>query len=117
VTLVVRQYTSGATSLFDSCTKLSGMCKLPSSITSANYMFYGCTSLASIDTQLLRMLQDASNMFYGCTSLASIDTTAFTNVTNASSMFNGCTSLASIDTAAFTNVTMQASMFSMVVHR
>src|SRR5574344_2045706 len=106
------QYTSGATSLFSSCTKLSGMCKLPASITDASSMFQGCTSLASIDTSAFTNVTDASQMFSNCTSLASITgTAAFTNVTNASGMFFSCTSLASIDTAAFTNVTNANGMF------
>src|SRR5574344_506860 len=73
-------YTANSTNLFNSCTKLSGMCKLPASIT------------------------DASSMFQNWSKLASIDTAAFTKVTSAGDMFKGCTSVASINTAAFTSV-------------
>src|SRR5574344_438248 len=71
------KYTSGATGLFSSCTKLSGMCKLPASITNVSKMFSGCSKLASIDTTAFTKVTSASSMFYNCTSLASIDTTAF----------------------------------------
>ena len=94
-----------------SCTRLSGMGKLPVITTSGRYMFSGCSSLASIDTTAFTNVTGASSMFWNCTSLASIDTTAFTNVTGASFMFSGCSSLASIDTTAFTNVTGAGSMF------
>src|SRR5574344_1665141 len=94
------------------CTRLSGMGKLPTITTSGYQMFYGCTSLASIDASAFTNVTDASFMFNNCTSLASITgTAAFTNVTNASYMFQGCTSLASIDTTAFTNVTNAICMF------
>src|SRR5574344_193633 len=43
-------YTTNSTNLFNGCTKLSGMCKLPSSITNAFRMFQNCTGLTSIDT-------------------------------------------------------------------
>src|SRR5574344_2021970 len=105
------EYTTNATNLFNGCTKLAGMCKLPSSITDAYSMFGGCIGLASIDTTTFINVTTTSNMFNGCNMLASVDTTAFANVTNASEMFSGCTVLASIDTAAFTNATNASSMF------
>src|SRR5574344_1962378 len=91
------EYTTNATNLFNGCTKLAGMCKLPSSITDAYSMFGGCIRLASIDTTAFVNVTNASEMFSGCTVLASIDTAAFTNATNASSMFYRCTGLTSID--------------------
>src|SRR5574344_909919 len=94
------------------CTRLSGMGKLPTITTSGYQMFYGCTSLASIDASAFTNVTDASFMFNNCTSLASITgTAAFTNVTNASYMFQGWTSFASIDTTTFTNVTDASFMF------
>src|SRR5574344_1498785 len=89
-------YTANSNSLFYNCTKLSGMCKLPSSITNAIGMFQNCTGLTSIDASGFTNVTSANGMFNGCTGLTSIDTTAFTNVTNADYMFNGCTSLKSI---------------------
>src|SRR5574344_156369 len=128
-------YTANSTYLFNGCTKLSGMCKLPSSITNASkmfanctgltsidtsgftnvtntgYMFTGCTNLTSIDTSTFTKVTSAYCMFWGCTNLKSIDTSGFTNVTNADYMFQNCTGLTSIDTTAFTNVTNANNMF------
>src|SRR5574344_592691 len=104
-------YTADSNSLFYNCTKLSGMCKLPSSITNAFRMFSGCTGLMNIDTSGFTNVTSASSMFYNCAGLTSIDTTAFTNVTNASNMFYKCTGLTNIDTSVFTNVTDASSMF------
>src|SRR5574344_1188553 len=104
-------YTANSTSLFNNCTKLSGMCKLPSSITSASNMFIGCTGLTSIDTSGFTKVTNAYSMFSDCTSLTSIDTTGFTNVTNADGMFADCTGLTSIDTSAFKNLTSASGMF------
>src|SRR5574344_435738 len=105
-------YTANSNSLFYNCTKLSGMCKLPSSITNAFRMFYNCAGLTSIDASGFTNVTNANGMFNGCTGLTSIDTTAFTNVTNANGMFNGCTSLKSIDATTFTNVTNADAMFA-----
>src|SRR5574344_1589963 len=106
------QYTSGATSLFRACTKLSGIGKLPLGITDATYMFLNCSALTSVDTTSFTNVNNTSGMFYSCTSLTSVDTTPFTKVTSASSMFSSCTSLTSVDTASFTNVTSTNNMFS-----
>src|SRR5574344_1916828 len=89
-------YTANSNSLFYNCTKLSGMCKLPSSITNAIGMFQNCTGLTSIDASVFTNVTNADGMFANCTGLTSIDTTAFTKVTVANGMFNGCTSLKSI---------------------
>src|SRR5574344_1346135 len=104
-------YTANSTYLFNGCTKLSGMCKLPSSITNASKMFANCTGLTSIDTSGFTNVTNTGYMFTGCTNLTSIDTSGFTNVTNADYMFQNCTGLTSIDTTAFTNVTNANNMF------
>src|SRR5574344_395660 len=104
-------YTADSIYLFYYCTNLSGMCKLPSSITNAFRMFSGCTGLTSIDTSAFKNVKYASSMFYNCAGLTSIDTTAFTNVTDANGMFYDCTGLTSIDTSGFTNVTGASGMF------
>src|SRR5574344_444337 len=98
-------YTADSNSLFYNCTKLSGMCKLPSSITNAFRMFSGCTGLTNIDTSGFTNVTSASSMFYNCAGLTSIDTSGFTKITNASCMFLGCAGLISIDASGFTNVT------------
>src|SRR5574344_2189876 len=105
-------YTADSNCLFYGCTKLSGMCKLPSSITSASLMFYGCTGLTSIDTTAFTNVTEADWMFINCIGLTSIDTSAFTKVTSAESMFFVCTGLTSIDTSGFTNVTDAYDMFN-----
>src|SRR5574344_955394 len=105
------KYTVDSTNLFDGCINLSGMCKLPSSITNAQWMFNECIKLTIIDTSGFTKVTDADKMFYNCTELTSIDTTVFKNVTNAHGMFDGCTGLTSIDTTAFTNVTDADFMF------
>src|SRR5574344_852782 len=104
-------YTTDSIKLFAYCTKLSGMCRLPSSITGAMYMFYYCTGLTSIDTSAFTNITSTYDMFWNCMGLTSIDTTAFKNVKDASNMFAVCAGLTSIDTSAFTNVTNADSMF------
>ena len=72
-------------------------------VTSASYMFYGCSSLQSV-TLDTGAVTSASYMFYGCSSLQSVvlDTGA---VTNAYQMFYVCSSLQSVtlDTGAVTS--------------
>ena len=100
-------------------------------LTSTFYMFYGCSSLKSIDlssfdssdvNNMYGMFRDCSslksinfssfntssvismkNMFYGCSSLKSLDLSSFdtTNVDNLGYMFYGCSSLKSIDLSSF----------------
>src|SRR5574344_2062447 len=106
------KYTANAIGIFYNCTKLSGMCQLPSSMTDARSMFEGCTGLTSIDTTTFTNVTNAHSMFSGCTGLTSINTSGFTNITNSGSMFLGCTGLTSIDTTAFIKVTNTRQMFS-----
>ena len=62
-----------------------------------SYMFYNCSSLASLDVSGL----DTSNvtgmsyMFCNCSSLASLDVSGLdtSNVTDMGGMFSGCSSL------------------------
>src|SRR5574344_690307 len=105
------KYTVASTNLFDGCINLSGMCKLPSSITNAQWMFNECIKLTIIDTSGFTKVTDADKMFYNCTELTSIDTTVFKKVTDAENMFSNCTGLTSIDTTAFKNVKYPRAMF------
>jgi hypothetical protein len=58
----------------------------------SNSVFYGCTSLASIDLPNVTRIKHST--FYGCTSLASID---LPNVTIIDSeAFRGCTNLSAV---------------------
>ena len=82
------------------------------------YMFYGCTSLTSVDLSGLDTsnVTDMSYMFRDCTSLTSIDLSGLdtSRVTNMRSMFLGCTSLVSVDLSGLntSNVTIMDSVFS-----
>ena len=84
----------------------------PCNPTDMRKMFYGCSSLASLDLSNF----DTSNvinmneMFGACKKLTSLDFTNFdmSKVTDTSFMFSGCTSLqciTNIDTTAVTNKT------------
>lgn len=85
---------------------------------STAYWFFGLINLNEIsgfenlDTS---SVTDMNNMFYGCSSLSSIDLSNFntSNVTNMSAMFGNCSSLSSINLNNFdtSNVTDMHSMF------
>ena len=88
-----------------------------SNITDMGCMFWGCSSLESLDLSGF----DTSNvtsmggMFSGCSSLESLDLSGFdtSNVTIMGSMFYGCNSLESLDLSGFdtSNVTDMCTMF------
>jgi len=86
-------------------------------LTNTNYMFFGCSSLKSIDLTSFNTtnVNNMSCMFRGCSSLKSIDLSSFntTNVNYMSCMFRGCSSLKSIDLSSFntTNVNDMCGMF------
>ena len=87
------------------------------SVTNMSFMFYGCTSLKSLDLSGIRTdnVIDMKCMFCDCSSLTSLDVSGFNtaNVTNMSDMFSGCTSLRSLDLSSFntSNVTDMSCMF------
>ena len=89
-----------------------------SNATNMRYMFYGCSSLTSLDVSHFDTPNVTSMiyMFYGCSSLTSIDVSNFdtSNVTYMNHMFYGCSRLASLDLSHFdtSNVTSMISMFS-----
>ena len=70
-------------------------------LTSTAYMFYGCSSLKTIDLSSFKAnnVINMSGMFNRCSSLESIDLSKFNtnNVTDMSYMFYHCFSLKSID--------------------
>ena len=86
-------------------------------LTSTNYMFYGCSSLQSINLSSFNTtnVNNMSGMFCYCSSLQSIDLSLFntTNVNNMSGMFSRCTSLKSLNLSSFNtnNVNDMNSMF------
>ena len=80
-------------------------------------MFYGCSSLKSLDLSGLdtSRVTDMSSMFYGCSSLKFLDMSGLnaSSVTDMSSMFSGCSSLRSLDLSSFdtSRVTGMSHMF------
>ena len=86
-------------------------------LTSTNSMFYGCSSLQSIDLSSFNTINvnNMSGMFCYCSSLQSIDLSLFntTKVKDMQDMFFGCKSLQSIDLSSFntTNVKDMIGMF------
>ena len=70
-----------------------------SEVTDMGSLFFGCTSLQTIDLNALDMsaAQDIRFMFSGCSSLQKIycekDWSQMSNITNGFNMFEGCTSL------------------------
>ena len=74
-------------------------------VTNMRSMFYGCSSLTSVDISSFNTLNvtDMSGMFYDCSSLTSVDISSFNtaSVTNMMCMFNNCTSLTSLDLSGF----------------
>ena len=72
-----------------------------SKVTNARCAFYGCASLASIDTSRLAFsskLSDALGLFRGCSSIERLDisTWDFSNVYTITDFLNGCSSLQSV---------------------
>ena len=67
------------------------------SLTNSSFMFYGCSSLESIDLSSFNTtnVMNMSALFDKCSSLESLDLSSFntTNVTDISDMFNDCCSL------------------------
>ena len=80
-------------------------------------MFYGCSSLTSIDLSGFntRNVTDMTVLFTDCSSLTSLDLGSLTtdNVTNMSFMFSGCFGITSLDLSGFNTekVTIMWSMF------
>ena len=87
-------------------------------LTSTSFMFYGCSSLQSINLSSFNTtnVNNISYMFCGCSSLQSINLSSFntTKVKNMSWMFFGCSSLQSINLSSFNtiNVKDMSYMFS-----
>lgn len=89
-----------------------------SNMTNMNGMFWGCSSLKSLDLSNF----DTSNvwsmayMFSSCSSLTSLDLGSFDtgNVTSMNDMFSGCTALKSLNLSSFdtSNVTQMNVMFN-----
>lgn len=88
------------------------------SVETCRYLFYGCSSLASVDLSGLdtSKVTSLSSMFTDCSSLASLDLSSLdtSSVTSLSFMFDGCASLTSLDLTSLdtSNATSLSYMFS-----
>ena len=89
-----------------------------SSVTDMSGMFFGCSSLKSLDLSGFdtSSVTDMRCLFSGCSSLKSLDLSCFDTsaVTNMMCMFSGCSSLKSLDLSCFdtSSVTNMRAMFS-----
>ena len=99
-------------------TSISGISNLHTdNVTDMNRMFYGCSSLTSLDVSSFNTVNvtNMSFMFFACSGLTSLDLSSFNtvNVTDMTYMFYGCSSLTSLDVSSFNtaNVTNMRSMF------
>lgn len=96
-------------SWFDNCEKLTtitGISNLTTTnVTDMNFMFYGCSSLESLDLSSFITTNVTSMywMFNGCSSLTSLNLSSFNTakVTNMGRMFNDCSSLTSLNLSSF----------------
>lgn len=83
-------------------------------LTTAAYMFQGCTILqeATIENCVTTALTSTSSMFYGCSSLRSVPYIDTSSVTAASNMFSSCSSLESVPAYNWKNNTTFSGMFN-----
>ena len=82
--------------MFGNCSSLTAVRNIPSTVTSMEDTFRGCTSLKTMPT-LPQSLENLSGCFYNCSSLLS--TAAFPEgVTNLTECFCNCTSLETVQT-------------------
>ena len=83
-----------------------------------SFMFYGCSSLASLDVSGwdTSRVANMSRMFEGCSRLVSLDVSGWDTscVTDMGYMFQGCSSLASLDVSGWdvSRVADMSRMFS-----
>ena len=86
-------------------------------VTTMCAMFYGCSSLTSLDLSNFNTssVTDMGEMFYGCSNLTSLDMSSFNtgSVTDMHYMFEYCSSLTSLDLSSFdtSSVTTMYAMF------
>ena len=103
---------------FSKLKSVEGLANLPSTITDMSGMFYGCTSLTSLDLKGVNLsnVEKMYNMFSGCTSLTTLDFkgASLSSVTDMGSMFKDCTALTSVNlkSCAAPKVETMFGMFS-----
>ena len=100
-------------------TEINGLEYLNTSETKEmNYMFAGCSSLATLDlsTFTTNNVVNMAGMFNGCSGLKELKIDGFVtnNVKSMTSMFSGCSSLTDLDLRNFNteNVTNMSGMFN-----
>ena len=100
-------------------TEINGLEYLNTSETKEmNYMFAGCSSLATLDlsTFTTNNVVNMAGMFNGCSGLKELKIGGFVtnNVKSMTSMFSGCSALTDLDLSNFNteNVTNMSGMFS-----
>ncbi len=106
---------------FYGCEKMTSVlgmeCLNTSNVTDMGSMFYGCSSLTSLDLSNFNTskVTDMESMFYHCSSLSSLDLSNFNTVSavKMNGMFRNCSSLTSLDVSNFNtdNVTDMRYMF------
>jgi len=102
--LDMSKYPSSISSMFEGINRLISISFSPlfntSNIIYMSSMFYGCTSLTSINLSNFNTskVTDMDHMFYNCSSLKSINLSNFniSNLIDMGYMFSGCDSLTSI---------------------
>ena len=103
--------------LFNDSNEIKVKFKFNKILTNMSYMFYGCSSLKSINLSSFNAnkVNNMNSMFQKCCSLKSLDLSSFNtnNVNDMSYMFNGCFSLENIDLSSFNtnNVKSMRTMF------
>ena len=111
-----------ANSLFESCSKLkninlSPLAKAP--IATMNRMFFGCTSLETLDLSMLKyntsILSDFSEVFNGCTNLQSLDLSSFSmrQISKAINPFQRCYKLSIVNWPAVWSLTNYTGTFDL----
>ena len=114
-------YPTSTAHWFMECSSLASIAGLENlntdNVTDMSYMFYGCSSLTSLDLSNLKTdnLTDMSCMFRECSNLTNLNLSSFKtdNVTDMSWMFYECSSIKSLDLSGFNtnNVTNMEYMF------
>ena len=118
-------YDNSSSGMFSGCSKLktitfphnSNLPTAESATKDMSYMFYGCSSLTSLDLSSFNTsnVTKMYRMFYNCSALTSVDLSSFntSNVTSMYEMFESCRSLTSLNVSNFntSNVTDMYDMF------
>ena len=100
----------------ESLTAIEGLQYLnTSNVTKMRYMFYKCSSLASLDLSSFdtQNVTDFNSMFEECTSLTSLDLSNFNtaNVTDVNYMFSNCSGLTSLDISNFNTAKLTSMLY------